>query len=133
MREIPFLVPSITEQAAIAEYLDKETTNIDTALNNTRREIELLQEYRTVLIADVVSGKVDVREVAANLPDDADDAEIRAERDPYQSITRRFKVSSLVAARRTLDLNLIDRDAFFRFYQEYKDTEWQSKTDGGNF
>ena len=72
MREIPFLVPSITEQAAIAEYLDKETTNINIALNNTRREIELLQEYRTVLIADVVSGKVDVRDVAANLPDDDD-------------------------------------------------------------
>ena len=83
MREIPFLVPSITEQAAIAEYLDKEITNIDTALNNTRRELELLQEYRTVLIADVVSGKVDVRDVAANLPDDADDAKRRAERDPF--------------------------------------------------
>ena len=83
MREIPFLVPSITEQAAIAEYLDKEITNIDTALNNTRRELELLQEYRTVLIADVVSGKVDVRDVAANLPDDADDAERRAARDPF--------------------------------------------------
>ena len=69
MREIPFLVPSITEQAAIAEYLDKEITNIDTTLNNTRRELELLQEYRTVLIADVVSGKVDVRDVAANFPD----------------------------------------------------------------
>ena len=83
MREIPFLVPSLPEQEAIAEYLDKEITNIDTALNNTRREIELLQEYRTVLIADVVSGKVDVREVAANLPDDADDAERRDERDPF--------------------------------------------------
>jgi len=62
----------LPEQEAIAEYLDKEITNIDTALNNTRREIELLQEYRTVLIADVVSGKVDVRDVAANLPDDDD-------------------------------------------------------------
>ena len=34
-------------------------------------------------IADVVSGQVDVRDVAANLPDDADDAERRAERDPF--------------------------------------------------
>ncbi len=75
--------PPLPEQEAIAEYLDKEITNIDTALNNTRREIELLQEYRTVLIADVVSGKVDVRDVAANLPDDADDAERRTERDPF--------------------------------------------------
>ena len=76
-------LPPLPEQEAIAEYLDKEITNIDTALNNTRREIELLQEYRTVLIADVVSGKVDVRDVAANLPDDADDAERRDERDPF--------------------------------------------------
>ena len=83
MREIPFLVPPLPEQEAIAEYLDKEIANIDTALDNTRREIELLQEYRTVLIADVVSGKVDVRDVAANLPDDADDAERRDERDPF--------------------------------------------------
>ena len=75
--------PPLPEQEAIAEYLDKEITNIDTTLNNTRREIELLQEYRTVLIADVVSGKVDVRDVAANLPDDADDAERRDERDPF--------------------------------------------------
>ena len=65
-------LPPLPEQEAIAEYLDKKITNIDTALNNTRREIELLQEYRIVLIADVVSGKVDVRDVAANLPDDAD-------------------------------------------------------------
>ena len=76
-------LPPLPEQEAIAEYLDKEITNIDTTLNNTRREIELLQEYRTVLIADVVSGKVDVRDVAANLPDDADDAERRDERDPF--------------------------------------------------
>ena len=66
---LPCLVPPLPEQEAIAEYLDKETTNIDTVLDGTRREIELLQEYRTVLIADVVSGKVDVRDVAANLPD----------------------------------------------------------------
>ena len=66
-------LPPLPEQEAIAEYLDKEITNIDTALNNTRREIELLQEYRTVLIADVVSGQVDVRDIAAHLPDEADD------------------------------------------------------------
>ena len=76
-------LPPLPEQEAIAEYLNKETTNIDTVLDGTRREIELLQEYRTVLIADVVSGQVDVRDVAANLPDDADDAERRDERDPF--------------------------------------------------
>ena len=34
-----------------------------------QRQIELLREYRTRLIADVVTGKLDVREAAANLPE----------------------------------------------------------------
>ena len=38
-----------------------------------RRQVELLQEYRTRLIADVVTGKLDVREAAAQLPDEGDD------------------------------------------------------------
>ena len=57
--------------------------------------------------------------------------------DPYQAIGRQFKVSSLVAARRTLDLDLIGRDAFFSFYRDYMDNKWsssqQSESDGGNF
>ena len=57
--------------------------------------------------------------------------------DRYQAIARHFKVSSLVAARRTLDLDLIDQDEFFRFYQEYQDTEWhtrqQDQASGGDF
>ena len=62
---------------------------------------------------------------------------IEKETDPYQAIARRFKVNSLVAARRTLDLDLIDEDAFSSFYQEYRDQEWHKKQDsersGGNF
>ena len=38
-------------------------------------ELDLLREYRTRLIADVVTGKLDVREAAANLPDEADEPE----------------------------------------------------------
>ena len=67
---LPCLVPPLTEQKAIAEYLDKATTNIDSAISRTRRQIELLSEFRTRLIADVVTGKLDVREAAANLPDE---------------------------------------------------------------
>ena len=40
-----------------------------------RRQIELVQEYRTRLIADVVTGKLDVREAAAQLPEGAGEAE----------------------------------------------------------
>ena len=69
MREIPFLIPPLPEQVAIVRYLDKATAYIDTAISRTHRQIELLQEYRTRLIADVVTGKLDVRGAAANLPD----------------------------------------------------------------
>ena len=43
--------------------------------SRTQREIDLLREYRTRLIADVVTGKLDVREAAARLPDEVDDSE----------------------------------------------------------
>ena len=45
------------------------------AIDRAEREISLLREYRTRLIADVVTGKLDVREAAASLPDEADEPE----------------------------------------------------------
>ena len=71
--DIPLLRPPSTEQAAIVEYLDKATADSDAAIGRTRRQIELIQEYRTRLIADVVTGQLDVRAAAATLPDEADD------------------------------------------------------------
>ena len=65
-------LPPLPEQTAIVEYLDKATATIDTAITRARREIELLNEYRTRLTADVVTGKLDVREAAAGLPDESD-------------------------------------------------------------
>ena len=70
---IPLLCPPVAEQTAIAEYIDETTTSIDATINHTRHQIELLREYRTRLIADVVTGKVDVREAAVQPPDEADD------------------------------------------------------------
>ena len=64
-------IPPFPEQAAIVAYLDKATADIDTAIDRARREIELLGEYRTRLIADVVTGKVDVRE-RAQLPNEVE-------------------------------------------------------------
>ena len=66
-------IPPLHEQVAIVENLDKATEVIDAAIARARRQIELVQEYRTRLIADVVTGKLDVREAAAQLPDEADD------------------------------------------------------------
>jgi restriction endonuclease S subunit len=53
-------VPPLLEQKQIAAYLDKKCGEIDTVLSYTEREIELLQEYRTALISEVVTGKVKV-------------------------------------------------------------------------
>ena len=57
-------VPPPHEQHAIASYLDRETTKIDRVAEFARQEIHLLREYRTRLISDVVTGKVDVRGIA---------------------------------------------------------------------
>ena len=52
--------------------MTEETVALRHAIARARRQIGLVQEYRTRLIADVVTGKLDVREAAANLPDEAD-------------------------------------------------------------
>ncbi len=58
-----------TSNVAIVEYSSEATADIDTTIDRANREIELLNEYRTRLIADVVTGKLDVREAAAALPE----------------------------------------------------------------
>ena len=58
-------LPPLHEQRVIMDYLAKATADIDSASNRARRQIDLLREYRTRLIADVVTGKLDVREAAA--------------------------------------------------------------------
>ena len=68
-KQIPTPCPPPDEQGRIVRYLDKTTTYIDTAIVRAGRQIELLQEYRTRLIADVVTGKLDVREAADGLPE----------------------------------------------------------------
>ena len=61
---------------------------------------------------------------------------IEKDKDPYQRIAREFKVSVIVAARRTLDLGLIDRESYFEFYEKYLSDERRKKdgnTGGGDF
>lgn len=54
-------LPPILEQNEILEYLEKETNKIDTAISVIEKEIELIQEYRTALISEAVTGKIDLR------------------------------------------------------------------------
>lgn len=53
----------LDEQKEIAEYIAAEVAKIDNALPTFQKEIELLREYRTRLISDVVTGQIDVRDV----------------------------------------------------------------------
>ena len=66
---MPFSLPPLPEQAAIVRFLDRANLGIDATVARANREVELLHEYRTRLIADVVTGKLDVREAAAVLPE----------------------------------------------------------------
>ena len=61
-------IPPRAEQSAIIRFLDHATNQAGAAISKTRQEIDLLLEYRTRLIADVVTGKLDVREAAGALP-----------------------------------------------------------------
>jgi type I restriction enzyme S subunit len=92
-KTMPLLCPPRGEQDAIVRMLDKETAEIDIVAHAAEREIDLLREYRTRLIADVVTGKLDVRAAVRNLstrpeapamlvPDEIDEAELIEEEQP---------------------------------------------------
>jgi type I restriction enzyme, S subunit len=59
--EIP--LPSLEEQQQILTFIERETAIIHKAISTIEQEIELILEYRTSLIADCVTGKIDVRTV----------------------------------------------------------------------
>ena len=61
---VPF--PPFNEQHSIADYIDGSTAALDKATLQARRQIELMEEYRTRLIADVVTGKLDVSDHVLN-------------------------------------------------------------------
>jgi type I restriction enzyme S subunit len=63
-------VPPLDEQLDMVSAIAAETSGANTAISRLEREITLLREYRTRLVADVVTGKLDVRAAAATLPDE---------------------------------------------------------------
>jgi type I restriction enzyme S subunit len=67
--DMPLPLPPLEEQQTIAAAIRTQTSNVDRAIASVLDEIALLKEYRTRLISDVVTGKLDVRDEAAKLPD----------------------------------------------------------------
>ncbi len=85
--------PSLLEQQVIVQHIEAEAAKLDHAITRAQSEISLLREYRTCLIADVVTGKLDVREAAARLPEpeqevvpeDLEDEEVEVEAEGTES------------------------------------------------
>jgi len=75
LRHFRVTVPPVAEQREIVGWVRNATAEIEVAARLAAREIDLLREYRTRLIADVATGKLDVREAAARLPDETEDAD----------------------------------------------------------
>ena len=67
---IAVAVAPVSEQAALVKYFTEKTAPLRAAIARTERETALMQEYRTRLTADIVTGKLDVREAAAKLPEE---------------------------------------------------------------
>jgi len=58
---LPTPLPPLREQQAIADFLDKETSRIDSLVGRINQAIEKLQEYRSAIITAAVIGKIDIR------------------------------------------------------------------------
>jgi len=73
LRGFPILLPPVSEQLRIVAEVSSRAAALDLAICRASEEVLLIRELRTRLIADVVTGKLDVREAAANLPDEPED------------------------------------------------------------
>jgi type I restriction enzyme S subunit len=70
---ISFVRPPLNEQDQILAWIERETAELSIIITTASRELTLLGEYRARLIADIVTGKLDVRAAAAALTDSADE------------------------------------------------------------
>ena len=61
LQDFPVSFPDTDEQERIVGFLDKKLNQIDGQVTREERSIELLKEYRTALISEAVTGRIDVR------------------------------------------------------------------------
>jgi type I restriction enzyme, S subunit len=80
--------PQVNEQRVILEHLSTEIRGTEQAIAVAQRGIELLHEYRIRLIADVVTGKLDVREASGRLHDEAEEPELVDEGDAMSAVDK---------------------------------------------
>jgi type I restriction enzyme S subunit len=83
LRHFKVPIPPLAEQVDLVNRARWQMASTDTAIDRAVQAIALLREYRTRLIADVVTGKLDVREAAAQLPDEDDHSDSVAASDAF--------------------------------------------------
>jgi len=66
-------IPPLSEQTEVVDFIASALEPLNAGIARAERGIELALEYRTSLVTDVITGKLDVREVAASLPDEAEE------------------------------------------------------------
>ena len=69
LRAFPVPLPTVEDQLSILRVIHEKANGLDNATDRTERDIDLLREYRTRLIVDVVTGKLDVRQAVTSLPE----------------------------------------------------------------
>lgn len=79
LKNLQLPLPPIIEQTQIIDCIAKESGPLNDAVSRFEREIDLLREYRTRLVSNVVTGKLDVREAAAKLPPEVEESDSVAE------------------------------------------------------
>jgi type I restriction enzyme S subunit len=67
IKSLSLAVPQVDEQEKIVLYIEEATTSLNGLIRRAQSEIDLIQEYHTRLIADVVTGKLDVRHFSPDI------------------------------------------------------------------
>jgi type I restriction enzyme S subunit len=75
VRSLPIYLPPLEEQVELVRKLDEASASVTVAIGQAQAEISLLREFRTRLTADVITGKLDVGEAAAQLPVETKESE----------------------------------------------------------
>ncbi|MDL0113956.1 restriction endonuclease subunit S [Campylobacter felis] len=60
LKEIQCLLPPLQEQEEIAKFLDSKVAQINSAIEKTKRQIELIKEYKNTLINEAVCGRINL-------------------------------------------------------------------------
>lgn len=72
LKEMILFLPPLSEQKEIVPAIELRCSPLNRAITSAQNKITILRDYRIRLIADIVTGKLDVRTAAASLPVDAD-------------------------------------------------------------